>query len=257
LQSGPWREKFKGMQMVFVPRGLKRAVLALALCVPLAAFDVILIKRAPWWRLPYHQMGFVCAPVFILYLILAWILINGRKSALYVMAFLEGIWFLSNGWMALRLHYPSLGIFALILGGLMLAHLAWLRLELSRCYVDPEISWYEGLPKKVPGLFCEIRTEAGNESYHVTRLDREGVCVFRDQSREDASRVGRFAKPDNQELVLSFRERRASCIGAPVRVLHRMGKESVIGFQFRDMSADSRKVLGDFIEALKGEGYVS
>jgi len=245
------------MQMVFVPRGLKRAVLALSLCVPLAAFEVILVKRAPWWRLPYQQIGLSCAPVFILCVALSIFLMRGRKFALYATAFSGAVWFLSNGWMALRLHYPSLGIFALILGGLMLAHLAWLNFELSRSYLDPRMHWYEGLPQPIPGLVCELRSSSTREKYRVARLDREGVFIFRDHSRGDSPQSMGFGKPDSRELFLSFRDRQVWCLGVPVRTFSRMGAESVVGFQFRDMSADSRKVLGDFVEALKGEGYVS
>jgi hypothetical protein len=245
--------KFKDMQMVFVPNGLKRAVQALALCVPLAAFEVILVKRAPWWRLPYQQIGYVCVPVFAACVIISILLLKGRRIAWYVMAVLSGFWFLSNGWMALRLHYPSLGIFGLVLGGLMLAHLSWLKLELGRSFIDPKMHWYEGLPQPVPGLNCEVDRNA----YRVARLDREGVFVFRDNSRGTAATDEKFKKPENSELLLSFREKQIRCVGVPVCVFDRMGSESVIGFKFRDMSADSRKQLGDFVEALKGEGYVS
>jgi hypothetical protein len=245
------------MQMVYRPQGLKRAVQALALCVPLAALEVIIVKRAPWWRLPYQQIGIVCAPALVLCVILSVLLLRGRKTALYVTAFLGAAWFVSNGWMALRLHYPSLGIFALILGGLTLAHLAWLQLELGRSYIDPQMHWYEGLPQPVPGLACEIRQDSQKLEYRVSRLDREGVFVFRDNLRTRSAQTARFSKPENIELLLSFRDRQVQCTGVPVRVLDRMGAESVIGFKFRDMSADSRKVLGDFVEALKGEGYVS
>lgn len=251
------------MQMVFVPTGLKRAVQALALCVPLAAFEVILVKRAPWWRLPYQQIGFVCAPVFVACVILSILLLKGRRIGWYATAVLDGFWFLSIGWIALRLHYPSLGIFGLILGGVMLAHLAWLKLELGRSYIDPRMHWYEGLPQSVPGLACEVRPQAERaersqkDEYRVSRLDREGVFVFRDNSSATAHRAEKFGKPENVELLLSFREKQARCVGVPVCVFDRMGSESIVGFKFRDMSADSRKLLGDFVEALKGEGYVS
>ncbi len=257
MQSERWREKFKGMQMVYMPRGLKRAVQALALCVPLAAFEVILVKRAPWWRLPYQQIGMVCAPVAVLCLILSVLLLRGRKVGLYLTAFFGSIWFLSNGWMALRLHYPSLGIFALMLGGLSFAYLAWLKLELSRSYVDPQMHWFEGLPQPVPGLACEIRADDQRSEFRVARLDREGVFIFRDNSRGERAPARKFTQADNHELFLSFRDRHVRCVGVPVRIFSRMGTESIIGFKFRDMSADSRKLLGDFVEALKGEGYVS
>ncbi|MFL5815261.1 MAG: hypothetical protein ACJ763_16920 [Bdellovibrionia bacterium] len=249
--------KFKDMQMVFVPKGLKRAIQALALCVPLAAFEVILVKRAPWWRLPYQQIGYVCVPVFVVSVIISILLLKGRRIGWYALAVLASFWFLSNGWMALRLHYPSLGIYGLVLGGLMLAHLSWLKLELGRSFIDPKMHWYEGLPQPVPGLNCEINLQSERNEYRVARLDREGVFVFRDNSRGTTPTGEKFVKPENVELLLSFREKQTRCVGVPVCVFNRMGSESVIGFKFRDMSADSRKLLGDFVEALKGEGYVS
>jgi hypothetical protein len=245
--------KFEDMQMVFVPSGLKRAIQALILCVPLAAFEVILVKRAPWWRLPYQQIAYVCAPVFVMCVIISILLFKGRRIGWYAMAVLGGLWFLSSGWMALRLHYPSLGIFGLILGGLLLAHLSWLKLELGRSFIDPKMHWYEGLPRPVPGLSCEFE----RSEYRVARLDREGVFIFRDNLRGTVPQAAQFGKPENFELLLTFREKQARCVGVPVCIFNRMGSESVIGIKFRDMSADSRKLLGDFVEALKGEGYVS
>jgi hypothetical protein len=241
------------MQMIFVPTGLKRAAQALVLCVPLAAIEVILVKRAPWWRLPYQQIGFVSAPVLVVSVFLAVLLLKGRRIGWYAVAGLYGFWIFSIGLMALRLHYPSLGIYGLSLGAGMLAHLAWLKLELGRSFIDPQMHWYEGLPQSVPGMTCGI----GKTEYRVSRLDREGVFVFRDNSRANALQTEKFGKPENIELRLSFREKQARCMGVPVCVINRMGAESVVGFKFRDMSADSRKHLGDFVEALKGEGYVS
>jgi hypothetical protein len=158
--------------------------------------------------------------------------------------------------MTFRFNNTTLGVFTLCLGGLLLSYLAWLRLELGRSFLDPYIHWYEGLPRPVPGLECQVLTEGARAEYRVARLDREGVFVFRDNSKLEQKRA-KYDKAQNQELLISFRDRHVRCVGIPIRVMDRMGTECGIGFQFQDMSSDAQKTLGDFVEALKGEGYVS
>ena len=55
------------------------------------------------------------------------------------------------------------------------------------------------------------------------------------------------------ELVFKFRERQIKCQGVPVRSF---GTGVGVGLQFSKVLPDARKDLGDFVELLRGEGYV-
>jgi hypothetical protein len=55
------------------------------------------------------------------------------------------------------------------------------------------------------------------------------------------------------DLVFDFRNRELRCRGRMARAVpDRMGA----GFRFVELGADARKEVGDFVENLRGEGYV-
>lgn len=242
------------MQVISVPQGLKAAVAALALSMPLCALQVILMKQAPWWKLPYARIGMTCLPALILFAVLAAMLLRGRMSGFYL-ALASGVaWFASTASTAVRLHNVSLGFFSVFLGLFLLLFFTWLKSELGKSFFDPKLRWYEGLPRSIPGLSCEIVGYEPREVYRVSRLDRDGAFLFRERAVEGLTGAARRSE---NELVFSFRDREIQCSGVPIRFLSRSGAKCGVGFQFKKMSPDMQKALGDFVETLKGEGYVS
>jgi hypothetical protein len=105
------------------------------------------------------------------------------------------------------------------------------------------MSWYEDLPRAIPEVLCAYGDKIG---LRVCRLDADGAFIF---SNKDALAV---KSGDHAVLTFGFRDKAVECHGVPVRVLR---GDRGIGFQFRGMSPDAKKKLGDFIEILRGEGH--
>jgi hypothetical protein len=230
--------------------------MALALCLPLSVLQNLIMNPAPWWRLPYLSIAIASAPVILAYVIVGWALLRGKRLGYYLVKILSGAWLLQSGWMAIHLRNVSLGFFALFLGVLLLSFIAWIRVELNRSFFNPRIRWFEGLPKPIPGLECELLSESDRPVLRVNRIDREGAFLFCEPRQDDQGAV-KLNNREAREILFSFRDRKVQCRGVAIRVLNRMGAQTGVGIQFTDMSLDARKMLGDFVETLKGEGYVS
>jgi hypothetical protein len=247
------------MRVLSIPRRLRTAALVLSACVPLAAFEVVLVSRTPWWKLPYELMGAWSLAVALLCLPLAVWVLQGRKWALRLAAALATAWCLVSFVAAFRLKNPTLGFFALGLIVYWLVLLSWLRHELSRSFFDPRMRWYQGLPEIIPGLKCQLALpEDRRAELKVSRLDSDGAFVV----AESSSGFFGLHPSEEAEMIFMFREKQVRCSGRPVRALETGdGRVMAAGFQFtssgeRAMSADARKELGDFVETLRGEGHV-
>ncbi len=151
---------------------------------------------------------------------------------------------------------PNLAFFTLLLVGYWGGLLIWLKREISRSFFDPRLRWFHGLPKPIAGLTCEISIGGGSSgeertvSFGVCRIDQEGAFVFKDLAPLESAEISRSTP---STLNFQFRERRIRCQGTLVRLMQdKLGA----GFQFGNMSPDQHKQLGDFVEILRGEGYV-
>jgi len=128
---------------------------------------------------------------------------------------------------------------------------SWVRYELGRSFFDPEMSWFEGSPRSIPALSCDLiiadKGDKGEKRLHmkVSRLDEEGAFVF-------GKRIPKARQ--KAELVFRFRDREIHCMGLPMIAFKRAGEG--MGFFFDRATPDQKKDLGDFIETLRGEGYV-
>jgi hypothetical protein len=242
------------MRVILVPARLRIAAALLFLCVPLAAFETIIVTRAPWWRLPYRSITVWSIAVFFICLPMAVWLMRGKRIALNLAQFFLGMWLLLNTIVAVRLRNPTLGFFTLLLLALFGAILFWLTHELRRSFLDPRLRWYQGLPKPLPGLTCRVLAGEQELDCRVSRLDREGAFVFRSGARvNDRGSMSTLRTDVKSDLTFIFRERTVRCEAFPMIVLD--GDQGA-GFQFHGLAPDLRKQLGDFIETLKGEGHV-
>ncbi|MBI4925572.1 MAG: hypothetical protein HY843_06570 [Bdellovibrio sp.] len=125
-----------------------------------------------------------------------------------------------------------------------------LRHEKNRSFWAPPWKWYQGLPESIPHLKCEVFQGEKKEILKVCRLDAEGSFLFNNLHTSliqlDVRRL--------VELVFRFKDKKVRCRGIVKKVLH---SDLGVGIQFCNISPDTQKELGDFVELLKGEGYVS
>jgi hypothetical protein len=236
------------MTVLSVPGRLRVATLVLLLSIPLAALQTVIATRAPWWRLPYKSMGVWAIAVAMICIPLGGWLAYGKRWAYGLTAMFAFFWLVLSAWIALRLRYPTLGFFALFLLVYFGVLLLWLRSEIGRSFFDPQLPWYQGAPKPMPGLRCQLLlSEKRTIDVKVGRLDAEGVFIFADTG------VPALRARQKVEIEFTLRDRTVRCHGYPMRAL--IGGLG-FGLQFRKLSPDLRKELGDFVESLKGEGYV-
>jgi hypothetical protein len=246
----------KSMRVILVPVRLRLAAALLLACVPLAALETVIVTRAPWWRLPYQSMGIWSLAVLLICFPLAVWLMRGKRWAIFVTQGFFCAWVLLNVSIAIRLRNPAIGFFTLLLLAFFGALSVWIRHEMGRSFFDPQLSWYQGLPRPLPGLRCKVSWGDQELECRVSRLDREGAFVFHESRGADIGAPGPLSslRPEvRSELTFHFRERTIRFPALPVRALD---GDRGVGFQFNGLAPDHRKQLGDFIETLKGEGYV-
>lgn len=247
------------MRVIRVPRALRAVSALILLSVPLVAAETILVLNAPWWRLPYTTIVYWAVTFSLLFLPVIYWITRGRQWALPLVGTLGVAWCLASASIAIATRNTSLGFFTIFLMAYWVGLLAWLRLEMRRSFFDSGVAWYQSVPKAIPGLRCQVKfgPSAASESppstpsftdVRVSRMDEDGTFVFSDTA------LGLNTVPIGEaDLVFRYRGREVSCHATAISLLpDRRG----VGFQFSRMSPDSRKELGDFVWALRGEGYV-
>jgi hypothetical protein len=241
------------MKVLSASRGLKIAALAVFLSVIFAVVESIVLARAPWWALPIRAMEKATVFSFAGAIVGALLLVNGVKATRWIFLGVGFIWVGLSTFSAIHTRNPGLGFFSIFLSVYIGLMLYWIRHEMGRSFLDPNMRWYEGLPKNIPALSCEIVAGETRTEMKVSRLDEEGTFIFTDSARVLADRFP--MSPDRKsELVFRFRDRQVNCHGVPMSFFKRTSEG--VGFRFFENSMDQRKDLGDFIEALRGEGYV-
>jgi hypothetical protein len=243
-----------GMTVLSVPIRLRLAAFTLLMSLPLVAFEVALVHRAPIWNLPYRNMGYWTIAFGLLAIPLTAWLVGAKKWALPMTSLLLSVWLLVSAWLAFKMQYPPLAFFTLLLLIFGTLDLIWLKHELERSFFDPQIAWYQGLPKPIPGLVCQLGNGENALNLRVSRIDHDGVIVFMQNKKEESgSALSQFLTKKQLEMTFIFRERQVACIGVPTLAMDRgIGA----GIQFSKISSDQRKDMGDFVELLRGEGYV-
>ncbi|MGZ3689679.1 MAG: hypothetical protein ACXWPM_13025 [Bdellovibrionota bacterium] len=237
------------MRVLSTPGRLRLATAALFLCIPLAAIEIVIASKLPWWRIPARTLGMWSLSIFLICVPLAAWLSAGRRWALQLTTLFLSAWVILSGWIAIRNHNTSVGFYAILLAFLFLTEMRWVRREMGRSFYDPLLPWFQGLPKPIPGLVCQLNVGGGDAfPVQVSRMDREGAFLFHAREPLPALKSGqRF------DVDFDFRNRKFHCQARPMRALSTgLGA----GFQFQGLSADLRKELGDFVEVLRGEGYV-
>ena len=170
---------------------------------------------------------------------------SGKRYGLTLTGLFGLLWSLLSAWVSYRNGNPGLAFYTLFLCFFWLSIYLFLQLEMSRSFLDSGLKWYQGMPTPIPGLIC-LHSPKESE-LKVSRMDEDGVFVFSRENRKIDCAL------ELREIILAFRGREIKCSGKTISLLRgSLG----LGFQFCGMSADKRKELGDFVEMLRGEGYV-
>ncbi len=243
------------MTVISVPVRLRVAAVSLLLCIPLIAIEVILVSRAPGWGAPYRQVFYwSMAFAMIVIPLVSWIM--AFKRIVWLLAFFLGtMWVVASAAMALRMSFPLLGFFTVGLLALLSAQLYWIRVEMRRSFIDPQLAWYQGVPSPIPGLTCVIGESDQELKLTVSRMDQDGAFAFcKDhQELQKEKTLEQLLRQKMLKVRFEFNSRKISCISRPILLVERgVG----LGLQFVGMEPDLEKDVGDFVELLRGGGYV-
>lgn len=239
------------MRVHVVPGRLRLATSLLALTLPLTALHVLLVTRAPWWKIPYRTVQLWCLSTALMVAPIAVWILQGRRWARSALLAFGGIWTIVATVGALKQGSPSLALFAVGIAAYFWGLTAWIRWESGRSFFDPGLRWYLGRPPVIPGLACEVLGDDSPARLRVARLDGEGAFVF-----AEPGATFRLRPQNEAEMIFTYRDAQVRCRGIAVRsVDEQRGGGAGAGFQFARMSADARKELGDFVEGLRGEGH--
>lgn len=242
------------MIVTSVPWRLRFAVGSLFLSVPWIALEVVIINRSGWWNLPWLAIGYWAFSFLLICIPLATWLLGANRWAYFLTLALSLIWISGTGLAAYRMSSTALGFFTVSLTAYLVGVLSWLKYELSRSFFNPQLRWYQGLPKAIPGLRCKLVAGELSTEVRVSHMDREGVFIFSsDFKKSFRASLNQFLTNQSLGLVFQYRESSMTCEGTPTLLMER---GSGAGIRFQNLSPDLQKEIGDFIEQLRGEGYV-
>lgn len=152
-------------------------------------------------------------------------------------------------------------LWAVLMSGVSTLLVAWTRHEQKKSYFDPELRWFQGWPVAIPRLAAVVLGDRPfpEKALRVCRLDEQGAFLFS---------VGAGQIPEKTEVELELRyedshqERKARITGTVVRQFECRASMSNpgdwgLGIQFHAQDPDAKKEFRDFIEVLRGEGYIN
>jgi len=248
------------MKVIRAPRALLASSAAVYLLVPVAVFTAGIFSSHVWWDLPIaelHAAGWIAlafvAPI-------SWRLVMGRRGAWHALA--TGCILLCVGLLlrAAWIRGTLQGLWAVGVSAFCTALLAWIRQEQCRSYFDPQMPWYQGLPIAIPRLTAVVTSGVvpDGRELQVCRLNSEGLFAF--------SRFGAIVPETQVELELRHgdphEERKTRIKGIVVRQFEgrsskRESGDWGLGIRFHPQEPDAKKELLDFLEVLRGEGYIN
>ncbi len=241
------------MKVISVPRRLKFAVALLLLCIPLVVLEVIIVSRAPWWKLPYRSMGYWAILSGMIFIpIMIW-MISAKAWVLKLLLGISVLWLGVSGLFTIQMHYPLLGFYTVFISIFLTAIMVLLKLEMERSYFDPQIAWFQGLPKPIPGLKCQLKAGEKEITLNVSRIDRDGVFLFCTLNNAlNNTFLDSLIEASKVEMTFNFRSLCLICKGVPTLSI---GDSTGLGIRFLDLSPDLKKDLGDFVEVLRSKGF--
>jgi len=235
------------MLLLRIPRRLKIASWVPVLGGPLAALQVVLHYRAPWWNLPHIYMALLGGVVALGCLILGQFASRGRAWGFWGLLIFALSWVSWSVYESIMGSHFWLGIHTLGLSAFWVISLQWIHFELSRSFYDPQMFWYQGTPTPIPGVQCTLKGVSGEDSdFRVCRLEWDGAFLYGGQG------YGFLSKDSSVEMEFSYRGWKTSCRGMPVRAF---GDRTGLGVKFYGNSLDAQKELQDFVERIRGAGH--
>ncbi len=204
------------------------------LALPLLTLQVFCLRG-----LEKHTFFWVLGGAFILAIII-WQILSFKQVALSFFTLMAVIWLALSLWYMFLKH--SLVLAAITLGVVFYDMVSIFLIQRMRLRAPfrPRCAWHETYPAAMPYL----EASWNGELYRVSSFDASGVFLFRHEYGAPLA-VG--------ELKLTFHEQSMYMRG---RILTHLDRCHGVGILFTEVDADRIKACADFLEKLRGRGYV-
>ena len=242
------------MVLVRIPLRYRLLVYSLLVSVPVIAWEIALVSRAPIWDLPWRRMAYGSLAFSLVTIPLVVWLLALRRWAWYLTCALSTLWAVLSILLSLRMNYPNLTLFSVCVSLVLFCQLLFIFREMNQSFLNPQVRWYQGAPEYLPGLEARIQVQNQEFWMRVSRFDLKGVFLFpssvNPEIKIESSSPGRV---NSYGVELRFRETR---IQSHARLVSFMPRAYGMGLEWVELQSDLIKDLGDLQERMRGEGYV-
>lgn len=229
------------MRVISTPFVLRVNSIALLLLPVLLAFQALIIEST--YRSRHHAWRVMLA-VWIIAEISLWVpaagLLKAKPWSLRVIALLLIAWFLT---LVFWVQWNALSIS--ILGALWVIFNFSIQ-EYKKSYLDSGKKWFSGFPSRIPNVRAKI--EGKSAEYWVARIDKNGIFLFSNKKQN--------TELDEDSLVRLNLYYEDKTVTANTNWISFDPEINGMGLRFAKHNLDESKDLMDFIELLKGKGYI-
>ncbi|NBU20329.1 hypothetical protein EBS43_02770 [bacterium] len=242
------------MVLMRIPLRLRCLVYSLLLSVPVIAWEVALVSRAPTWDLPWKRMAYgSLAFTLVTIPIVAWLL-SLKRWAWYLACALASLWTALSLLLSFRMNYPNLTLYTVCFSLVFFCQLLLILREMNQSFLNPEVNWYQGLPEFLPVIECQVAFQNKKLEMRASRFDLKGVFLFPSRLNGDSKKgISQVTQLLECRVELRFRNSEMWMRAKPIAF---MPRSYGIGLEWIDLKGDLKKDLGDLKERLRGEGYV-
>jgi len=133
----------------------------------------------------------------------------------------------------------------------------WLERQLARAQYDPDVKWYEGLPKLFPRVHIEV---FWNEEWHqasLRKIDDFGLFLFlqKSESQVEEFRLNRQSRAASLPVKIRYRDHQFEGEAGLKSVF--LDRWLGMGLQIRPKDLYHFTQYGKIVQNLKGEGYAT
>jgi len=194
---------------------------------------------------------------------ISWNILSGRKWAYYFLACLLIAWSGTNVFWSIYNADYWLSIFTVSQIFILVFIFSLIRNGFKKSYFDPQTRWYQKTPPPIPRLTADVFIKKqdqlskiyNNGEFKVGRLDNEGAYLFLSHfsKLKHAKKIRKELKNNNLVISLKFKEKNIYCQG---KVIIFLASCFGVGVSFFPKDMEEQRSLQNFIEELKGDGYV-
>jgi len=251
------------MQVLRFPPLIKWLFSLIVASSVLSVLEVGILTPNFWWDFPGELVLKLVACTTLILSAVSWHILSGRKWAYYFLGCLLVTWSILNIFWSLYSSDYWLSIFTVLQIFVLVFIFNFIRNGFKKSYFDPQTKWYQKTPSPIPRVTADVfikkedqllRIYDGGE-FKVGRLDDEGTYLFLSHfsKLKYSKKIKKELKNNNLIVSLKFNNKNIYCQG---KVITFLASCFGVGISFFPKDMEEQRSLQNFIEELKGDGYV-